>query len=470
MNNQDNPPALARNADCAGRTTSYIMGSDNDPETSPSGIPAMNRRHFLRTGSAATGSAVLFPTIVPRTVLAADGSAPNSRIRMAIIGLGGISGGHTGSFAGNARTEIAVVCDVDRNRWAARKKTVNGAMAKRTGQKDFDGCETSSDYREVLARTDIDAVAVCTPDHWHVPICIAAAKAGKDIYCEKPLTLTITEGRRLVDTVKRYGRVLQVGSQQRSGRNFRFACELVRNGRIGELQSIETRIGTAPSGGDAAPSPVPDGFDYDFWLGRAPAAPYTKSRCHGTFRWVFDYSGGKMTDWGAHHNDIAQWGNGTELTGPVSVEGTGEFPSHGLFNVATEFRVEYTYANGVKLVCRNDGQNGIQFQGTEGWVFVSRGRLDANPKSLLQSVIGPEEIHLYESGDHRNNFLDCIFSRRDPIASAEIGHRSATVCHLGNIAMRTGRKLMWDPEAEQFVGDAQANRFLDRAPRDRYAL
>ena len=290
------------------------------------------------------------------------------------------------------------------------------------------------------------------------------------MFCEKPLTLTIAEGRVLADEVKRYGRVFQTGSQQRSGSEFRKACELVVNERIGKLHTM--RVGISGNNRTCeqtwTPEPVPEGFDYDLWLGPAPWEPYHTQRCYYQFRFILEYSGGQMTNWGAHHLDIAQWGNQSDDTGPVEIRGKGEFPKTGLFTTALKAEVEYTYANGVKIFLRKGG--GTRFEGTEGWIYVNRGKLEAEPKSILTSVIGPDEIHLYESRDHKQNFLDCIKNRKDPICNAEIGHRTSTVCHLGNIAMLLGRPLKWDPQKEQFIGDDEANRMTWRPRRAPWRL
>jgi predicted dehydrogenase len=322
------------------------------------------------------------------------------------------------------------------------------------------------DFRELLARRDIDAVTVVTPDHWHVPICLAAVRAGKDVYCEKPLTLTILEGRVLANEVKRYGRVLQTGSQQRSSAEFRQACELVRNGYIGVVKTVVVGL---PGNNRTCeptwtPEPVPEGFDYNMWLGPAEWAPYHSQRCHYQFRFILDYSGGQVTNWGAHHLDIAQWGLGTDDTGPVQILGQGEFPASGLFTTATKVYFEMTYASGVKLICKTGG-SGTRFEGTKGWVDVKRGKLVTEPASLQTQSIGANEIHLYESKNHHQNFLDCIKSRQAPIANVEVGHRSSTLCHLGNIAMLLKRPLKWDPVKEEFLGDDAANRMRWRPRR-----
>lgn len=412
----------------------------------------------MKTAAFTTTAALAVPTIVPSSLFGAN--APANRITLALIGAGGRGANAMAKGLTNKPdAHVVAVCDVDADH---RQKACDLAG--------LDPKAAYNDFRDVLARSDIDAVVICTPDHWHVPISIAAAKAGKDIYCEKPLTLTIAEGRTLCDAVKRYGTVFQTGSQQRSGREFRFGCELVRNGRIGKLHTIRIEI---PSNNRFCPAwqpePVPDGFDYDLWLGPAPWQPYNRHRCHYEFRFILDYSGGQITNWGAHYLDIGQWGNDADDTGPVEIEGRGEFLKQGLFNTADKVSVKYTYANGVKMFCVTGG-TGIKFEGTEGWVFIDRGKIDAEPKSLLTSVIGPDEIHLYQSMDHTRNFLDCVKLRKDPVTSAEIGHRSTTVCHLGNIAMMLGRKLNWDPVKERFINDHQADRMLSRPMRTPWKL
>jgi predicted dehydrogenase len=320
---------------------------------------------------------------------------------------------------------------------------------------------------------------IVTPDHWHTLSALAAAKAGKDIFLQKPLTLTIKEGRVLSDTVQRYGRVFQVGSQQRSEANFRFACELVRNGRIGKLQTVKVGFGTDPGTQPQPTMPIPENLDYDMWLGPAPWAEYTENRVHpqtgyGRPGWlrIQDYGAGMITGWGSHHLDIAQWGMGTEFTGPIEIVGQAEYPKDGLWNVHGAFRIEYTYADGVTLICADNKKNkpGVIFEGTEGWVYVDRGHLDTHPKSLLTSTIGPNETNLYKSNNHKANFLECIKSQAETVAPVEAGHRSCTVCLLGDIAMRLGRKLKWDPKQEQFTNDAEANRMLSRPMRSPWQL
>jgi len=419
---------------------------------------AISRRRLLKT-AVAFGA----PYIIPSTVLGQGRPAPSNRIGVGCIGLRNMGMTHLLSVLGRSEVEVIGLCDVDRSVLAERERLVR--LRKLGG-----ACATYTDFRELLARDDVDAVTVATPDHWHVPIGIAAAKAGKDMYIEKPLSLTISQGRALVDAVRRYGRVSQTGTQQRSEYGFRFACELVQNGRIGQLQTIRVGLPAGPQCPPQKTMPVPKGFDYEMWLGPSPWAPYTRRRCHGSFRYIFDYSGGQITDWGAHFIDIAQWGNGTQLSGPVEVEGRGEFPRDGLFNTARKYRFVCTYANGVKLIVSDEERFGIHSEGSEGWVFVNRTTLEADPPTLIRSRIGANEIHLYESRSHWGNWLECIRTRGQTIAHFEIGHRTITIAHLGNLSMLLGRKLRWNPDEERFVNDDVANRMLTRAMREPWRL
>jgi len=441
------------------------------------------RRAFLKNSAVSTLSMAFFrPTIVPASVVSPD--APSNRIAVGCIGVGRMGLADMKEVLGFQQVQVVAVCDVDSKRANYARQLVETHYSKQSSAGTYKGCAAYRDFRDLIERKDIDAVVICTPDHWHALPAIAAAKAGKDLFVQKPLTLTIQEGRVLSDTVRRYGRVFQVGSQQRSESNFRFACELVRNGRIGKLQKVLVGLPTDPGGAIEAPMPVPENLDYDMWLGPAPWAEYTENRVHpqngydrpGWLR-IQDYGAGMITGWGAHHNDIAQWGMGSEYTGPVEIQGQAEYPKDGLWNVHGAFRIEYTYANGVKVICADENKNkqGILFEGTQGWVFVTRGKIDAQPKSLVTSTIGPDEIHLYQSNNHKGNFFECIKSRAETIAPVEIAHRSCTVCLLGDIAMRLGRKLKWDPQQERFTGpresgDDQANRMLSRPMRSPWLL
>ena len=427
----------------------------------------INRRHFLKRAAGASVAAVGFPYPVRSSSLGNAGSvAPSERITLGFIGTGDHGRNvNMKNFLVNADAHALAVCDVDPVHLKQGRDTVNA----RYGNTD---CAAYKDFREVLARSDIDAVMISTPDHWHVPISIAAAKAGKDIECEKP-TLTVQEGRVLCETMQRYGRVFQWSTEDRSVYEYHRMCELVRNGRIGKVHTIRVELPSGPdTSGDPTPMPVPDGFDYDMWVGPAPWAPYTKDRCHWNFRWIQDYSGGMLTDWGAHLLDGAQWGNNTEHTGPVEVEGKGKFFKDGLYNTATEYHIEYKYADGVKLIVTS-GTPSLRFEGSEGWIGNRgwRAPLQAEPKSILDSVIGPNEIHLYTcQGGEQRNFLDCVKSRKDCYFPPEIGQRCFTVAHIGNISMLLGRKLRWDPDNEKFIGDEQANRMLSRTMRSPWRL
>jgi len=436
----------------------------------------ITRRQFLK-GSAVAATGFLVPTIVPASVFGAD--APSNRIAIGFVGVGRMGMGDLRELLGHKEAQIVAVCDVDSNRVKNAQKTVEAHYGKQNSGGTYKGCATCVDYRDLVTQDNIDAVCVVTPDHWHALPAIAAAKAGKDIFLQKPLTLTIREGRVLSDTVRRYNRIFQVGSQQRSDSRFHQACELVRNGRIGKLHTIKVGFGTDPGTGPEPPMPVPDNLDYDFWIGPAPWEAYTEKRVHpktgyGRPGWlrIAAYGAGMITGWGAHHNDIAQWGMGTEYTGPVEIRGQTEYPKDGLWDVHGDFSIEYTYANGVKVICTDNKKNkqGVLFEGSEGWVYVKRGQIDAQPKSLLTSTIGPDEIRLYKSNNHKANWLECIRSRAETIAPVEIGHRSCTVCLLGEIAMRLGRKLKWNPETEQFIGDEMANRMLWRPMRSPWNL
>jgi len=426
----------------------------------------VTRRHFIRTAAVA-GAGLSLPSIVPNSVFGA--TAPSERITIGCIGTGRMGQGDMRSILGFKQVRIVAVCDVD----LARAKDAQQLVYRRyeTDQ----GCETYQDFRDLVARPDIDAVMICTPDHWHAIPAIAAARAGKDIFLQKPLTLTIHEGRVLSNTVKRYGRVFQVGSQQRSDQRFRFACELVRNGRIGKVRAVHVGFGYDPGCGEEPDMPVPANLDYDMWLGPMPEKPYTEKRVHpqkgyGRPGWlrIQDYGHGMITGWGAHHLDTAQWGLGTTESGPVEVECREvEFPKSGLWDVHGKFMLEYTYANGVRMTCGDNTKNkqGILFEGDEGWVYVKRGAIDAHPKSLLQEKIGSNEIHLYKSDNHFGNWLECIRTRSETVAPVEHGHRSCTVCLLGSIAMNLGRKLRWDSQREEFVNDAEANAMRKRRKR-----
>ncbi|MCK4293558.1 MAG: Gfo/Idh/MocA family oxidoreductase [Planctomycetes bacterium] len=439
----------------------------------------ITRRNFLQRTAAGAVATLGTPWVVPPTVFGA--LAPSNRINVGCIGTGNMGFVDLQGLMHQDDTQIVAVCDVNRGSYGyktatqfrgrepARKRVDNYyAGKKRSGI--YKGCDVYNDFRELVARDDIDAVSVTTPDHWHAIPTIMAARAGKHIYCQKPLSLTIAEGRAMVEAVRRYGVTLQTASQHRSKETMRFACELVRNGRIGRVKRVLTSLGRHGLRTDIntwQPTPVPEGFDYNLWLGPAPWAPHNKSRCFYTFRFIQDYSGGETTNTGAHKFDIVQWGLGTERTGPVEIEDLGsEFPETGLFDTVSRIYFRARYANGVELICTPGGIGGAaRFEGSEGSVQADWSSLRTNPESLKDTVIGPNEIHLPKSSDHKRNFLDCIKSGRDPIAPVEVGHRSASVCHLANIAMKLKRKLAWDPDREHFINDDEANRLLNKPLR-----
>jgi hypothetical protein len=447
------------------------------------------RRRFLKTSAAALS----VPWLVPSSVL--GGFAPGNRIHVAFIGTGNQATIDLPAFLALPDVQVLAVCDVNRGSHGYRsprqflgrepaQQQVNAFYAEKTSSGRYRGCDAYRDFREVLARKDLDAVAVVVPDHWHGLITILAAESGKDVYCEKPLSLTVRQGRAMVEAVRKHQRILQTGSHYRSSPANRRACELVLNGRIGQLQRMTTYVAknNAVSPGPGwKPMPVPEGFDYDLWLGPAPAAPYHEDRCLYRFRFILDYSGGQTTNFGAHSNDIAQWGSGHDQTLPVEYADLGaEWPVPGsLFTTATKVDFRARYADGLELHCLTAPPYfGCRFEGTEGWVQFDSQGLHTQPESLKDSVIGPDEIHLPISipsrkkdsrknyiPDHVRNFIEAVKTRHDPVEPVEIGHRTAALCHLGNIAMRLKRTLRFDPQTEQIIDDPQANELLSRPLR-----
>ncbi len=422
---------------------------------------SITRRSFLQR-SVAGGAVLALPTIVPATVFGAR--APSNRIVMGAIGVGSQGHGDMQGFLGKGEVQMVAVCDVDKKNRDRARNTVN----TKYGNSD---CQGYLDFRELIGRGDLDAVMLAMPDHWHAIPAIAAAKAGLDIHGQKPLARSIREGRAICAAVHRYGRVWQTGSQQRSDQKFRRAAELVRNGRIGKIQKIEVGLPTG-GGTDAKPvTQVPDGVDWDFWLGPAPKVPY-RGILHWNWRWIMDYSGGQLTDWAGHHIDIAHWGMGWDRTGPVEIEGKGNYPQNGIYNVPTEYKLQCTYASGIRMTIANNKQiaQGAKWFGERGWIHVNRGGLSASDPQILREEIGPNEIKLYESRDHKQNFLDCVKSRELTICPVEVGHRSISVALLGEIAMLTGRKLKWNPVKETFRGDPEASALLGRSYREPWTL
>ncbi len=410
-------------------------------------MKTISRRHFVRAASAAIAA----PTIIPSSVLGKD--APSNQITVGFIGTGGHgTGWNLPHYFGQKDAKILTVCDVD----DGRMKHAKGLVDQNYGNKD---CGTHKDFREVLARDDIDAVMISTPDHWHTLMSVMAMRSGKDVQCEKP-TYTIDEGQLLIETARKTKRAFQTSTEDRAVPVYHRMAELVRNGRIGKLQRIEVILPKQPGKpGDPTPQPVPEGFDYDMWLGPAPEAPYTKDRVLFHFRCVSDYSGGIICDWGTHLFDTAQWGNDTERSGPVEIEGKGNRWEGGLYDTVKDYDVTYRYANGVVMTCK-PGNPSIKFIGSDGWVGNTgwRAKLQASSKEIHDAKIGDDEIKLFTEpkGEHRN-FLDCVKSRKDPYFPVDIGHRVSTVCHLANIAIDRGVRLKWDPVKEKFAGDDAAN-------------
>lgn len=453
------------------------------------------RRKFIQS-SFAGAVAAGFPAIIPNSVFGA--TAPSNRINIGAIGVGRISRGHDMpgvlQFTGVAGRDnrIVAVCDLSAQRVELGKQYVNDAYTKKLGAP-YTGTRGYSDYRELLANKEIDAVLISTPDHQHARLAVAAIAAGKDVYLQKPASLTIREGRIMADRVQASTQILQVGSQQRSWKQFARAVELVRNGRVGTVQRVEIGLPGDPSGGNPQPMPVPDGFNYDAWLGSTPDVPYTVDRVMpltgfdrpGWLR-MEQFGAGMITGWGAHHVDTAHWGMDTELTGPVEIWGHAEFPANGLWNVHGPFKTYGRYANGVVMTISGDFENGIKWIGDKGWIFVCRDGmttptstgastvpivpLRASDPAILDSVIGPAEYHVYTSDDQHGNWLDCIHSRKAPVAPAEIGHRACSTCLLHWIAMKTDHHVYWDPKTEMIAGDDIAASLLSRHQRHPYEI
>jgi len=423
----------------------------------PKRLQSPDRRQFLKGSASLAGWAAVGGLAWPKLGRGAD--APSEQIRIGCIGVG-----NQGS--GNLRKvmrHVVAVCDVDSNRLG----TAAAAVMKATGR----DCDAYTDYRKLLDRKDIDAVVVTTPDHWHALPTITACQAGKDVYCEKPLTLFIGEGQAMVAAARKYNRIVQTGSQQRSDEHFRRACELVRSGRIGKVHTVKCGISSVnfngPPVADSAPPPE---LNYEMWLGPAPEKPYNEKHVHYNFRFFWDYSGGQQTNWGAHHLDIAQWGLGMDDSGPIAIEGSARYEPNGVYEVPQWSNVVYRYANGVVMHCGHDYKGGTLFEGDKGTLFVSRKDLVVTPGELGEAPLGADDVHLYKSDSHFENWLDCIKNRQLPICDVAIGHRSATVCHLGNIAIRTGRKMTWNPESQEIVDDAEGAQLANRPYRSPWQL
>ena len=426
----------------------------------------LTRRSFLH--KSAVGG--LFMGITAKSYRATFGAeAPSERVRVGMIGVGNQGGPRNNMkyFLHN----IEALCDLDKNYLAEAD-----AFLKKEANR---SATMTDDYRRLLDSKDIDAVVVTVPDQWHALMTIEACQAGKDVYCEKPLTLVINEGRPMIEAARKHGRVVQTGTMQRSGKEFKLAAKLVQDGLVGKVREVNVTL-PGPNWIDRAGSPVPDSappsdFDFDRWLGPAPLRPYNKNRVHYLFRFFWDYSGGQQTNFGAHHLDIAQWGLGMDDSGPVSVEGSAVYNPDAWYETPDTTNIKYTYANGAVLNCRQipgkpSKQQGTEFIGDKGSLFVYRGGLVANPPELLKGVDVPPIVNSEANVAHVNDFLDCVKSRNTPAADIRIGHRSATVCHLGNIAVRTGKKIHWDPKTETMVGDAETSKWLTKEYRKPYSL
>ncbi len=418
-----------------------------------------------------------FPAIVPASVLGQ--AAPSNKLTIGFIGTGNNGTNWMRRFLRESRVRVIAVCDVNREGGGYWDGTIRGREPARRLVNEHYGdnsCLAMADFREVIRRDDIDSIYIGTPDHWHALIAIAAASAGKDIYGQKPLSLTVREGRAMADTVKTAGIVWQTGSQQRSDRNFRVVCELARNGRLGKLHTVRVGLpGGRPDYGKTAhlatPRDVPEGFDYDAWLGPAPDAPYSPARVGVNFRWISDYSGGQVTDFGAHHLDIAQWGLGMDSAGPVSIrEPKAKYAEHPIYDTATEFYFECEYASGARLICSDKERPGVVFEGSDGWAWANRGIHEVSGRDIISEPTGSGEVQLYRSANHVTNFVDSCFSRKPTVAPIEAAHRSVSIAHLANISLLTGRALRWDPATERIADDKGANAMLERPYRKPWAL
>lgn len=432
-----------------------------------------SRRRFLQRSLAAT-AAFGFPYIIPGRALGLDGAtAPSNRITVGFIGIGKMARGHLDNFLKDPGVQVLAICDVEQGRREENAHKTDTFYAERFGEGTYKSCDVYGDYRDLCARPDIDGVIIATPNQWHALNAVEAAKNGKDIYLEKPIARTIGEGQAIVRSVRRYGRILQIGSMQRSDTAFHHACELVRNGRIGKIHTVNVNVGGPPEESYLPEEPQPEGLDWDRWLGPCPWRPYSSVLCpptsyDGWARWRYyrDYAGGGMTDFGAHHFDIAQWGLGMDQTGPVEVIPPRE---------GGEDRLVYVYANGIRMYHGGAGGSGrgaaVEWIGDGGVVRVNRGQyLETEPETVKLEEIGPSEVRLYRSRNHKDNWLEGIRTRRECICTPEIGHHTANVCHIGNIAYWLQRPLKWNPDGEFFVNDPEANRLLNRPMREPWIL
>lgn len=433
---------------------------------------SINRRQFLKRVAGTAVGAISFPYIISSSALGHAGVvSPSERITIGCIGTGWQGTSNLYSFLSEKDCYVVAVCDVDKSHLQNAVDIVNSHYENTC-------CAAYGDFRVLLARNDIDAVSLSLPNHWHAIPAIEAARTGKDIYGEKPLSHTFNEGRAICNAVKRYGRIWQTGSWHRSQSIFRFACELVLNGRIGQVHRVEVGLPSgytdfAGTAGQQQICPPPPELDYDSWLGPAPFEPYCPARVHRNWRWYLDYGGGQLMDWVDHYLDIAHWGLGFDHTGPYEIEGRGEFPRDGLWNAPTKYRLTTQYAKGVTIIIAGGYEDigiGTKWIGENGWVRVNRDKIDADPVKLLRENFKPDDIHLFRSPGHHRNFLDCVKNRRTTITPCEVAHRAGTAGHLGQIAMLLGRKIRFNPHTEEIIGDSTAARMLGCAMRSPWHL
>ena len=428
-----------------------------------------SRRRFV----AGAAAAMAVPWFVPGSALGAEGrAAANDRIRIGHIGVGGQGSGHVSAMLGNQATQVMAICDPFESKREGNRRRANDHYADQLGKGTYKGCDAYADFRDLLARDDIDAVVIASPEFWHALHAIGAMRHGKDVYCEKAMTLTVYEAQAVREAVRRHGRVYQLGTQQRSDRNFRFAAELARNGYLGKLHTVKVAVPGGRALSVAEPKPAPPGLDYEMWLGPAPYKPYNDLKCSYNWYFIYDYCIGWIGSWGVHHIDSALWGTPVFHEKTIEVEGTAVFPTEGLANTSISWRVEARAQNGLRMIFTDDsGQpHGVRFEGDKGWVHVVRGGIQAEPKSLLKVALRPGDEHLYESRSHHENWLDCIRTRRDPVADVDAGFAATTMTIVADIATRVGRKVTWDWAAERFVGDDVANSMLRRPMRSPWTL
>ena len=422
-----------------------------------------SRRHFLASAAATLAA----PYVVHDSAFGA-----NDRIGVGAIGVGGRGGGHVNSFLRRSETQVVAVCDPYRSKRQGARQAAERTYATRAAKGSYKGCGDYADFRELVARDDIDAVVIASPEFWHAHHSVWAMRSGKDVYCEKAMTLTVAEGQAVVAAARRHGRIFQLGTQQRSSRNFRFACELARNGYLGKVNTVEVGVPGGRALANVPPEKPPPDIDYEMWLGPSPWTPYNKLKCSYNWYFIYDYCIGWIGSWGVHHVDIAQWGMPTLRTKPLEIDGTATFPTDGIANTSVTWHIHYRTPDGLHFSFGDNRRHpqGCRFIGDKGWVHVNRGGIRSDPPSLLKTQLKPDDEHIYASHDHHGNFIDCIRSRRDPVANVEEGHSATVLTILGDIASRLARKLTWDWKTQTFVNDPEANRLLSRPMRSPWAL